>query len=280
MRRPLTPGFRSSVAIAAVLLVAAIGFRSAPAAQTRQLVPVAASSLVLRPDAYVGAEVSMTATVEAILSSTAFSVDQDPKNPGKDVLVIAPTLNASPEPGAYVTVVGTVALFDPEKIATLARNYVLDLPQALVDRYRGRPVVVARVVLDAKLVDLAKPPVAPLTPAEQALDQAMKEINAAFPAMRQAIDTTNADVTEENVAVLLESFGEAETFFKGRNAADAVGWAQEAQKIVRAVQESAAGGRWGEATETAGTIQRLCQACHAAHRERQDDGTFRVKSGG
>jgi hypothetical protein len=31
---------------------------------------------------------------------------------------------------------------------------------------------------------------------------------------------------------------------------------------------------------TAGTVTRLCQSCHAAHRERQDDGTFRVKKAG
>ena len=271
---------RSTVAVAAALLVAAVGFRGAPAAQTRQLVPVAASSLVLRPDAYVGADVSLTATVEAILSKTAFTVDQDPKGAGKDVLVIAPTLNAPPEPGTYITVVGTVALFDPEKVAALAKGYTLDLQAAVVDAYRGRPVVLARVVLDAKLVDLAKAPVAPLTPEEQALDQAMKEINAAFPAMRQAIDSTNPDVTEEHATVLIESFGEAETFFKGRNTADAVGFAQEALKIVRSVQEAAAGGRWGEASETAGTLQRVCQSCHAAHRERQDDGTFRVRKAG
>ena len=277
--RRLSPA--SSLVMVSAALVAAVAMRSAPLAQTAQLIPAAASSLVLRPDAFIGATVSVTATIEQLLTATTFSVDQDAaRSTGQDVLVIAPTLNEPPTPGAYVTIIGTVLRFEPERVAELAKDYTLDLPPDAVAKYRGKPAILARAVIDGKMVDLAKPPVVPLTPEEEELDQAMKEVNAAFPAMRSAIDSANADVTEEYGAILAESFATAETFFKGREATDAIGWAQEAQKIVASVREAAAAGRWAEATETAGTVTRLCQSCHGAYRERQDDGTFRVKQGG
>ena len=50
-----------------------------PAANTppKPLVPVAASSVAANPDLYVGEYVTMTGAVEANLSKTSFSVDQD-----------------------------------------------------------------------------------------------------------------------------------------------------------------------------------------------------------
>ncbi len=65
----------------------------APPAGTppKPLVPVAASSVASNPDPYIGEFVTMTGAVEANLSKTSFSVDQDKTKPtGKDVLVLAP----------------------------------------------------------------------------------------------------------------------------------------------------------------------------------------------
>jgi cytochrome c553 len=76
---------------------------------------------------------------------------------------------------------------------------------------------------------------------------------------------------------LKTAFLEVETFFKGRSTADAVGWAGEALKAVDAAAGASLVGKWDEARTAAGTIQGLCATCHAQHRERQDDGTFRVR---
>ena len=49
----------------------------------------------------------MTGAVEANLSATSFSVDQDKTKPtGKDVLVLAPTLQKPADANGYVTVIG------------------------------------------------------------------------------------------------------------------------------------------------------------------------------
>ena len=43
------------------------------------------------------------------------------------------------------------------------------------------------------------------------------------------------------------------------------------------IDEAAAAGKWDDAKASATSLNGLCGTCHAAHREREDDGTFRVK---
>src|SRR5580765_7391727 len=93
------------------------------------LVPATAASIALNPDPFYGETVSMTATVEQVLTKTAFSVDQDKtKSTGKEVLVIAPQLSADVPVNVYVSVVGEVIKFDPAEVAKKAKDYSLDLP--------------------------------------------------------------------------------------------------------------------------------------------------------
>jgi len=281
-RAPQTAGtmLARAVAAAATGLLLLVGYVGTPGAQGGQLVPAAASSLVLRPDHYYGQRVTVTATVEQLISPTVFSIDQDrTRSTGQEVLVVAPTLTGHPEVNTYVTVIGEAVPFDPADIARRFKDYTLDVPPDVVSRFMGRPAVLATVVLDAKLEDLAKVPLSPLTPEEEAFDQVMKEVSAAFPAIRGAVDTANPDVTEENVAILREAFTRAETFFAGRKTEDAVEIAREAQKLVQSISEAAAASRWGDAATSVGSLNQLCQRCHSAHRERMDDGSYRVRKG-
>jgi hypothetical protein len=94
------------------------GEQPAPAAPAgpaqKPLVPVAASTLATHPDPYYGVHVTMTGAVEAKLNTLVFSVDQDKtKSTGKEVLVLAPRMNAPVDPNTYVTVIGEVVKFDP-----------------------------------------------------------------------------------------------------------------------------------------------------------------------
>src|SRR5262245_28608720 len=92
-RRPPRAGW-SAAALAAILTsFAAVRAQqgAAPAPASRPMIPVAASSIALNPDAYYGENVSLMGAVEGMLSKTAFTVDQDPKrSTGKEVLVLAP----------------------------------------------------------------------------------------------------------------------------------------------------------------------------------------------
>src|SRR5262245_46023078 len=99
-------------AAAAVLLVATIVVRAqggppqGGGAAARPLVPAAASSIAMTPELFYGENVSMSAAVEAILTKTTFTVDQNKMtSTGKDVLVIAPNLQTAPALNSYLTIV-------------------------------------------------------------------------------------------------------------------------------------------------------------------------------
>ena len=47
--------------------------------------------------------------------------------------------------------------------------------------------------------------------------------------------------------------------------------------MVTDAELAAAAGKWDDAKSNATGLTKLCATCHAAHRERMEDGTFRVK---
>jgi len=272
------------VAATAVMLVSTIGVRTVQrgagaAPPAKPLIPVAAGSIALNPDAHWGDDVSMIGTVEAILSKTVFTVDQGKAAAGgKQVLVIAPYLSAPVSPSTYLTVVGEVFKFDPVEVAKRARdNYVLDLAPDVAARYLGRPAVFATSVITPDLVDIGKRVPPPLTAAEQALRDAMVEINTQNSALRGGLDAPDASKVKEQIAGLTHGFTEAQGFFKARNAADAVGWAGDALTFVHAMDTATAAAKWDDLRTAATGLNGLCTTCHTPHRERQDDGSFRFK---
>lgn len=248
----------------------------APAA--KPLVPLAASSFLVHPELYVGQTVSMLGIAEETITPTTFLVDQGKvqKTPGA-ILVVAPTLTGHVPLQAYVTVVGDAVRFDPAEVARRFKAYTLDLPSDVVEKYKGQPAILATGVIDATLTDLAKPVVPPPTPAEAAFDGVMKQVGPAFTALRTAVDASSADQVRQHAVELSKFFGDTQTFFTTRGTADAVTWATDAGKLVHTIDEAAAAGKWDDAKASATSLNSLCGSCHAAHREREDDGTYRVK---
>ncbi len=146
-------------------LTAAQGGQAPPAANTppKPLVPVAASSVAANPDSYLGEYVTMTGAVEANFTKTAFSVDQDKtKSTGKDVLVLAPTLQKPADANGYVTVIGQLIKFDLAEIATKLKDYKIDLSPEDQAKFKGKPVVLATAVINTAGVDIAKKPIPPM----------------------------------------------------------------------------------------------------------------------
>jgi len=272
------------VAFGATVLTASIVVRAdqgppAPAAGARPLVPMTASTIARDPAAHIGENVSMMATVEAVLSKTVFVVDQDKsKTTGQDVLVIAPTLIGALSPNTYVTVQGEVITFDPAEIAKKARTYTVDLPQELIAKYQGKPAVLATAVVTPALIDLAKRPIPPMTPAEVAFSGHMKIVNSAFPAIRGGLENPDAAQLKEQAAALKKAFTDVEAFFKSRGTADALKWAGEALKHATTIEAGIAAAKWDDVRAAAGSLQPMCAQCHGQFRERMDDGTYRFKN--
>jgi hypothetical protein len=274
----------AALVAAAATLAGSIALRAdqgPPQGGAKPLVPMTASTIARDPAAHMGENVSMMAAVETVLSKTVFTVDQDKtKSTGHEVIVIVPTLQAAPEVNAYLTVQGEVFKFDPAEVTKRNRTYKLDLTPEQIEQYRGKPAVMATAVVNAALIDLAKRPIVPPTPAEVALSAAMKIINSAMGVVRTGLEKPDAAQLQEQAAALKKAFMETEAIFKARNTATAIAWAGEALKHATAMEAAAAAGKWDDVKAAVGGIQPLCAQCHGEHRERLDDGSYRIKSGG
>ncbi len=217
---------RSTVIAAGVILTAFLasltgliaqapgGQAPPPPANTppKPLVPVAASSIAANPDIYVNEYVTMTAAVEANLSKTAFSVDQDKtKSTGKEVLVLAPTLQSATDLNTYVTVIGQLVKFDPADVATKLKDYKLDLSPDAVSKYMGKPVVLATAVINTAGIDIAKKPIPPPTTDDLTLQRVMTRLPPAQAALRKAIDGSSAELTKEQATIMRNAFAETES---------------------------------------------------------------------
>lgn len=247
---------RSIIAVAALFLVG-LGLGKAqqlPSPPPKPLVPAAASSIAANPQRYLGQMVTVFAAVDRIVSPTSFTVDQDAtRSAAGEVLVVASVLNGPPSPNAYVTVIGEVVMVE------------------------GRPAIKATSVLDARMVDLAKIPRPPLTPEEHAFDAVMKRVQPAFAALRQAVNDANGDAATTQATILKQAFAETEAFFKKRGKADAEKWAVEARTHAETLERASAG-KWDDAKAALPALQQACSSCHAVYRERQDDGSYRIRA--
>ena len=243
------------------------------------LVPVSAASLLQHPELYLNQSVSMYATVEQLLSGTAFSVDQDAKKASlTDLLIVAPTLTAQPKPGAYVTVVGVVIKLDPAEIQKRSKGYALDLAPNVLERYKDKVMVLASAVVDPAMVDLAKVLPKPATPEEVALSNVMKQVQPASGELRKGAEASDKAIVTTQAQTLAKLFTETRKIFETqKDMADAVGWSTEATTLMASVEKAAAAGQWADVTASATKLTGLCQQCHAARRERLEDGTYRIK---
>jgi cytochrome c556 len=247
----------------------------------KPLVPLAASTLAANPDPYIGEWVTVTAAVEQSLAPLAFSMDQDKtKSTGEEVLVLAPRMNSPIEVNSYVTVIGQVVRFDPDEIARTSKDYKVDLPADVVAKYKGKPALLATAIVNSAGLDVAKRPLPPVTADDELLTKIMKQVGPANNALRGDIEKMDANLTKEHAAALKQAFTQVEAFWKSKGKANALQWAQEARKAAEGIDAAVATSNWEGAKASAATLGQQCGACHAAYRERFDDGSYRVKLGG
>jgi hypothetical protein len=247
-----------------------------PLSAQKALIPVAAATLADEADRYSGENVSVTGSVERTLSTLAFSIDQDKtRTTGKDVLILTRWLGSPVGLNAQVTVIGEVVKIDPDAVGSL-KDYAAGLAPDLIAKYRGRPAVLASSVIAAG-VDLARRPPPPLSAEEAAYAAVMKDVSAANAALRKALEASDAGIAREHAGVLQQAFIKTAGFWKTRGKADAVSLADEARKLSESIGRDAAGGKWDDVKTSTASLGQTCQKCHAAHRERLDDGSYRIK---
>ena len=278
-----------SVALASfVFSITALTAGQAPAPQAppagtppKPLVPVAASSVASNPDPYVGEFVTMTGAVESNLSKTSFSVDQDKTKPtGKDVLVLAPTLQKPADANSYVTVIGQLIKFDEKEVAAKLKDYKIDLSAEDVAKFRGKPVVLATAVINTAGIDIAKKPIPPMSADDLTLQKIMTKLPPAQAALRKALDGKDLNLVKEQATLLKTAFTDTEAFWKTKGNTEAMTIAGEGKKHADAILINLGLGNLEAAKTSITPLGGTCASCHGKFRERMDDGTFRIKTAG
>jgi len=254
----------------------------APAATPpKPLVPVAASSVAANPDPYIGEYVTMTGAVEANLSKTSFSVDQDKtKATGKDVLVLAPNLQTPAEANGYVTVIGQLIKFDEQEVAAKLKDYKIDLSPEDMAKFRGKPVVLATAVINTAGIDIAKKPIPPMSADDLALQKIMTKLPPAQAALRKALDGKDLNLVKEQATVIKTAFTDIEAFWKTKGNTEAMNIASEGKKHADGILFNLGLGHLDAAKTSITPLGATCASCHGKFRERMDDGTFRIKTAG
>lgn len=110
-------------------------------------------------------------------------------------------------------------------------------------------------------------------------DAIMKKVGPAFAGLRKSIEAMDANVAKENTAVLKAAFADVERFWEVKGKHDAHEWASDARRALDEIDTAVAGSKWDEVKASAGNLGKACQTCHAAYREKAEDGTFRMKPG-
>jgi hypothetical protein len=253
-----------------------------PAANTppKPLVPVAASSVAANPDTYVNEYVTMTGAVEANLSKTSFSVDQDKtKATGKEVLVLAPSLQKSADANAYVTVIGQLIKFDEKEVAAKLKDYAIDLSPADIAKFKGKPAVLATAVINTAGIDIAKKPIPPMGADDLALQKIMVKLPPAQGAVRKTLDSKDMAGAKEQATILKQAFTDIEVFFKAKKNDEAMKWAIDGKNHAESILVNLNMNNIEGAKTSITPMGTTCASCHGKYRDRMEDGTFRLKTG-
>ena len=163
---------------------------------------------------------------------------------------------------------GTVTFSDPATGPTRAKfsapgAYVLDL--SATDGEKSGSLKVNVTVTPA---------------AEQAPEsyvKTMKDIGAAQAALRTHTTAKDYDKIAADAAALKTLFDATGAFWQPRNAADAMGFVSAGARATDDLAAAAKGKNEEGVAASSRALGGACQGCHAAHRDRQPDGSYMVR---
>jgi hypothetical protein len=250
-----------------------------PPPPSKPMTPVTVSTLVAQGERYIDDTLTVTVTgpVEQSLSPLSFSMDPDPKQAtGKDLLVLAPRLNAPVTPNGYVTVIGKVVKFSPD-LAKTVTDRKIDVPADVAAKFNGKPVMLATTVITSDFKELTRRIAPPMTAEEKALQPLMQRNQQAIGAARTAANEADMPTVRQNALILKQNFTQIEKLFKDKGLTEPMTMAANSRTKAEELEKSVATGKWDDVKAATAAVQQTCQQCHAAHRERFDDGGFRIR---
>lgn len=105
----------------------------------------------------------------------------------------------------------------------------------------------------------------------------MKSIAATNGSLRKTVEAKEGDETAASAEKLAGLFEKVRGHFEEHKMQDAIDFATHGHDAAMDLSAAAKAGEWDKASADLKTIGGTCQGCHAAHREKLPDGTFKMK---
>lgn len=104
---------------------------------------------------------------------------------------------------------------------------------------------------------------------DPAYKQLMKNVGATFASLGKNMQAKNGEAAAEDAKKLAGLFKEVEAFWAKSNTADAIAFAQAAQKASSEAAASAKANNFEQASAAVGGIGKNCKGCHDAHKPKK-----------
>jgi mono/diheme cytochrome c family protein len=105
----------------------------------------------------------------------------------------------------------------------------------------------------------------------------MKTAGATSGSLRKNLDAKNGEAASADAKKLQEVFEQVHDFWHKKNVDDAMRFAMGARDGFGEVAEQASAGKFDDASATLKKTTANCGGCHAAHREKAADGSWKIK---
>jgi cytochrome c556 len=105
----------------------------------------------------------------------------------------------------------------------------------------------------------------------------MKTTNASFGSMRKTVEAKQGPETAASAEKLAGVFEHVQAHFEDHHMEDGIKFAKTGREAAKDLAAAANAGDWEKASADLKTIGGTCQGCHAAHREKSPDGSYKMK---
>jgi mono/diheme cytochrome c family protein len=95
--------------------------------------------------------------------------------------------------------------------------------------------------------------------------------------LNKALMAKTGDPAVMAAKTLQENMGKVAAYWQAKNVPDATKFAMDAEAGFGKVADLAGAGNFDDAAATLKMTQANCAGCHMAHREKQPDGSFKMK---
>jgi cytochrome c556 len=105
----------------------------------------------------------------------------------------------------------------------------------------------------------------------------MKETNTSFVGLRKTVAAKQGTETAATAEKMAGIFEHVRGHFEEHHMDDGVNFAKTGHDAAKDLASAANSGDWDKASADLKTLGGACQGCHAAHREKLPDGSFKMK---